>query len=1243
MKKIFLSFLLLVASFGGNVALVPEVEASKEIPSGTFEVESQKDNFGEIAEETSFREAVVKILNFFLTFLGLLAVAVIIFAGFRLILSGGDDGAKEKAQKMIIYAVVGLIVVLLSFALVNTILKQAKTGERDEESEQNAQKMEQLMQQAQSRATGHGPTRILTNPGYVNNVAFIPKAGRLPGAAFTPGANVHFGFGGGYGTSPAFGSFQQQPFQPVDGGSGFNGATLYESTSTTTQTYVPVNPVNPGGQGFDAIFQVNPIVVSGDNVVDYGDGVSVPLETGRKGVLVQFTIPGFISMEMGDGTSRTLDTSDGSRGDFIHIYGERGRYIIRADARKVDGSRTTYIKEVVVGALDAVISGVKTQGRVDEPLEFSARNSQTIIGTLASYEWSCEGGPGCFSNVEDLKNIRVVFHEPGTYTIRLKVKNSLRIEDTDEVVIVVKGNTPVAKFRISPTFNPMKPAEFVFDARESVNIDGVRGNLLYRWDFNGDFIETFSPTITYEFGSTGSKQVSLQTVQREGSTIFSSEAFKQDMSVDATLGLDFSFGAEVIKTGDVVNFDGKSPTATEFEWVFPQEKESIFGRRVQNTFEEAGAYPVTLKVFDQFTGERNELTKIIYVRNEGSPTAILDVVYDGKNIFNPFVKVNRGDPVQISSKSFDDAGGTDNLRETWLVNGKVVEAFQITDFFQDIGHYTVELIASNRRNSNLRDRESFEVIVNNTPPVVEDIRFIEDGVYGATRVRVEADAFDSDGDVKEYRFEAMHNSQTILAQITKAPYTYFNLQQLPGIRDYYFRVTVVDDNNASASLDTLAALTVDSSLLNSTPVIAIHAVPGNAGTTETNFNFVAEAQDKDGDHLTFEWDFPDGKRFGRFLNYRFSAPGDYPITLTVSDDIETVTHSVNIYISEPLESELVDDHTTAAGLRSSSGDIANSPPQAAITGVLPFHTIEVGTPLRVYSQASDLDLDELIFQWDFGDGGQALVPHAVHRYDTPGQYDLSLTVSDGIDQDVEEQRITVLPAGSVDPETLEIKPEVIEQLEEAAKSSAEDSQSISVTLDESDVSISSSFQTDIECSQLITLSPMAEERLAKLRTDIDQLDYISEKRKELDKKRRDLLASYEAVQHNCTDKNLLELKLKLGLDPDAGSFEPVVIDGRSETTFFLYGEAPMNYPKALDFAWDLGDGRTMYGQNVSFQYDNPGKYRVVLTVSDGEVEVSDTLTITVNGAPVPAAPTEEEPPTDEVEEPEPQTEEVDAE
>jgi len=72
--------------------------------------------------ESSLRRLVIRIINYFLGFLGILAVIMVIYGGVMYVTSQGSEESTGNAKKIIMYAVIGIIIILLSFALVNTIL-----------------------------------------------------------------------------------------------------------------------------------------------------------------------------------------------------------------------------------------------------------------------------------------------------------------------------------------------------------------------------------------------------------------------------------------------------------------------------------------------------------------------------------------------------------------------------------------------------------------------------------------------------------------------------------------------------------------------------------------------------------------------------------------------------------------------------------------------------------------------------------------------------------------------------------------------------------------------------------------------------------------------------------------------------------------------------------------------------------------------------------------------------------------
>jgi hypothetical protein len=66
----------------------------------------------------SLRVTIANIVNKVLGYVSLLAVVVIIIAGLYLILGLGSESSKETAKKIVLYTAIGLILILLSKALV---------------------------------------------------------------------------------------------------------------------------------------------------------------------------------------------------------------------------------------------------------------------------------------------------------------------------------------------------------------------------------------------------------------------------------------------------------------------------------------------------------------------------------------------------------------------------------------------------------------------------------------------------------------------------------------------------------------------------------------------------------------------------------------------------------------------------------------------------------------------------------------------------------------------------------------------------------------------------------------------------------------------------------------------------------------------------------------------------------------------------------------------------------------------
>lgn len=72
--------------------------------------------------DTKLPELIKNIVNILLFVLGAIAVIMIVIGGIRYTLSNGDSSAITGAKNTILYAVVGLVVALLAYAIVNFVL-----------------------------------------------------------------------------------------------------------------------------------------------------------------------------------------------------------------------------------------------------------------------------------------------------------------------------------------------------------------------------------------------------------------------------------------------------------------------------------------------------------------------------------------------------------------------------------------------------------------------------------------------------------------------------------------------------------------------------------------------------------------------------------------------------------------------------------------------------------------------------------------------------------------------------------------------------------------------------------------------------------------------------------------------------------------------------------------------------------------------------------------------------------------
>ncbi len=110
---VFGASVLSTASLSGSVS----AQVSKGIDTATTSEMQGKSIDG--------KDGLIKtVVNILLWAVGILSVIMIIFSGFRYITSSGDASKTKSAQSTLIYSVVGLIVAIMAWAIVNMVIKR---------------------------------------------------------------------------------------------------------------------------------------------------------------------------------------------------------------------------------------------------------------------------------------------------------------------------------------------------------------------------------------------------------------------------------------------------------------------------------------------------------------------------------------------------------------------------------------------------------------------------------------------------------------------------------------------------------------------------------------------------------------------------------------------------------------------------------------------------------------------------------------------------------------------------------------------------------------------------------------------------------------------------------------------------------------------------------------------------------------------------------------------------------------
>ncbi|MEM1000280.1 MAG: PKD domain-containing protein [Bacteroidota bacterium] len=134
-----------------------------------------------------------------------------------------------------------------------------------------------------------------------------------------------------------------------------------------------------------------------------------------------------------------------------------------------------------------------------------------------------------------------------------------------------------------------------------------------------------------------------------------------------------------------------------------------------------------------------------------------------------------------------------------------------------------------------------------------------------------------------------------------------------------------------------------------------------------------------GSNLSYQWSFGDGTTATQAApSHTYALPGSYTVELIVTSSAgcsDTLVRTNYVRVA-PLNANLS----------------------------TPMSRVCVGEPVLFFDQSTGTPI---IWQWDFGDGGTDTVQNPIHTFSTPGQFSITLIVSDGSCTDTIQQSSTI--------------------------------------------------------------------------------------------------------------------------------------------------------------------------------------------------------------------------------------------
>ncbi len=573
---------------------------------------------------------------------------------------------------------------------------------------------------------------------------------------------------------------------------------------------------------------------------------------------------------------------------------------------------------------------------------FAANSSVDADGDALTYRWDFgDDTPAVYGE-------KVVhgFPAAGAYPILLTADDGSHLKNaTATVATTVEINHPPQA--VAGDNRTVCAGEVVLlDGSQSLDPDG--GPLKFHWDFgDGSQAEKMNPTKVFKSG--GVFPVTLSVKDDSGLACNTdSDQFIVTVAESpvAIAGPDLQ-GC----VNRPIRFDGTASSdidgkVNRFSWDFGDGNIGG-GDSPTHVYTEPGVYHVLLTIDGDLIGTCNnrDADEMIVTVLDG-PSAIIDLPH--------LVAVN--DDVTFDATA-SDAKGLPVVSQRWdFGDGTVAQGSQVHHRYTKPGRYSVTYFMEVSSEAGCNTVSTEKLIRVNGPPVAE----AGPDQTAARQAYVTFDASasgDADGSISHYHWDFDDGTEATGLQVR---------HRFDEAGEYTVQLEVRDDTNLgnNVATDTLRVK------VNAEPIAALNAPETACPGDILNFD-AAASNDSDGDPLTYQWDFGDGKNStGEKVSHTYTTPGSYGVSLRVDDG-----------------SQLANSQASSAATV-----VVNRPPLAYFSHrpkACPGETVRFDA-----SGSFDRDGELQSYQWRFGDGEQASGESVEHTFATAGSYPIDLVVSD---------------------------------------------------------------------------------------------------------------------------------------------------------------------------------------------------------------------------------------------------------